>query len=108
MKKLFVCLLFTAFLPIAASPVQTSSTNSTPFITIALAGRSSLGGWCECGSPGDCLCDPGEVPNGQTVSRNTQDRNETPTSPTQDEGIDFGTAALMLVFFALTLSRLRG
>jgi hypothetical protein len=108
MKKLFVCLLFTAFLPIAASPVQTTSTNAAPFAITAFAGHVVGGSWCECGSSVACICDPGETPNGQTVSRNTQERNELPTSPTQEEGIDFGAVALMLVFFALTLSRLRG
>jgi hypothetical protein len=31
-----------------------------PYATIALAGHTTMGNWCECGGPG-CICDPGEV-----------------------------------------------
>jgi hypothetical protein len=108
MKKLFVCLFITAFLPIAASPVKNSSVNSVPFPSTAFAGHSVVGSWCECGSSVDCFCDPGETPNGQSVSRNTQNQEQPPADETPEAGMEFGAVALMLVFFALTLSRLRG
>ena len=110
MKRMFACLFITAVLPLMASPTQDSSTKSVPFATIAFAGHSLVGGWCECGAPGGCFCDPGENPGGQSAKpvsdRNGRSLNQGATSPCADRNsrFDFGSSALLLAlaFFLWT------
>jgi hypothetical protein len=48
-------------LPLLFSAAQSEKlTNPAPFSTVAFAGHTNMGNWCECGSLG-CLCDPGEI-----------------------------------------------
>ncbi|HLG15403.1 MAG TPA: hypothetical protein VJH03_13005 [Blastocatellia bacterium] len=62
MKRLFGCLLLMAVLPfLAESALSRGAQPARPFASTALAGHSSMGGYCDCGSPG-CVCDPGDVP----------------------------------------------
>ena len=85
-------------------------TTQTPFSTVALAGHTLYGGWCECGSPG-CLCDPGEEQTGHSA-RPPADKTRRPldqhTSPQREStGFDYGTSALLLALALLVWSRLR-
>jgi hypothetical protein len=101
MKRIFACLFVTAVLPLMASPTQNGSTNSAPFATVAFAGHTSTGGWCDCGAPG-CICDPGEDPRGQSAGlvadRNGRSLNQGSNSVRghRTSGFDFGSSALML------------
>ena len=113
MKRMFACLFITAVLPLMASPTQNSSTHSVPFATVAYAGHSLVGSWCECGSPG-CICDPGETPIGGQSAKPVSDRNgrslnQGTTSPSADRNFrfDFGSSALMLALAFFLWTRLR-
>jgi hypothetical protein len=46
--------------------VSQSDKATNPYATVAMAGHTTAGTWCECGSPG-CICDPGEQPIGQSA-----------------------------------------
>lgn len=82
---------------------------TTPVATIAYAGHTTTGNWCECGTQG-CLCDPGEEQIGNGASQ-WNDQNKKPTeglSPISTrEGFDFGTGVLMLGLVLLVWTRLR-
>lgn len=81
-----------------------------PFSTVALAGHTLYGGWCECGSPG-CLCDPGEEQTGHSA-RPTSDQIKKPGNKGNvtlrtGSGFDYGTGVLLLGLALLVWSRLR-
>jgi hypothetical protein len=60
-KRLVIAAVCILALPLLFSSSQNEKlTNPAPFSTVALAGHTTLGAWCECGGPG-CLCDPGEI-----------------------------------------------
>ena len=60
-KRLVIAAVCILALPLLFSPSQNENlTNPAPFSTVALAGHTSVGNWCECGTPG-CICDPGEL-----------------------------------------------
>ena len=86
------------------------STNQTPFSTVALAGHTLYGGWCECGSPG-CICDPGEEQTGHSAhpatdqTRRPVDHGRSPHRA--GSGFDYGTGVLMLALALLVWGRLR-
>jgi hypothetical protein len=83
--------------------------NSTPFATVALAGHTLLGNWCDCGTPG-CICDPGEQQGGQSAhpvadkSRTSKGRAPVGADPRGE--FAFGSGALLLVFALFVWSRL--
>jgi hypothetical protein len=112
MKKIFACLFITAVLPLMASPTQNSSTSPAPSATVAYAGHTSMGSWCECGAPG-CICDPGEVRTTQSVSpvsdRNGRSLNQgpTPVRGHRTSEFDFGSSALMVALAFLLWTRMR-
>jgi hypothetical protein len=85
-------------------------TTQTPFSTVALAGHTLYGGWCECVSPG-CLCAPGEEETGHSA-RPASDQTRRPVdqgrSPLRaGSGFDYGTGVLMLALGLFVWSRLR-
>ena len=110
MKRIFACLFITAVLPLMASPTLNSSTNSVPGATVAYAGHSLVGGWCECGAPG-CICDPGELGgSGRPLPNQTEKPSRQNASPIREHprsGFDFGTGALMLALALFVWTRLR-
>ena len=85
-------------------------TNSVPFATVALAGHTLGGEFCQCGTPG-CICDPGEVGlSNRPVSDQTEKASNQGASPIRTHsrsGFDFGTGALMLALALLVWVRLR-
>ena len=113
MRKRFVvaavCILA---LPLVYSSSQKAQlTNPSPYATLALAGRTSVGAWCDCGSPG-CICDPGEEPSGQsaTPAPDQHDASLKHAAPSGTGGLtdfDFGSGALMLALACLLWTRLR-
>jgi hypothetical protein len=58
MKKLFVVLILTLSLPVAASMVGPRH-QAQAFNSVAVAGHTQFGGACDCSEPG-CICEPGE------------------------------------------------
>jgi hypothetical protein len=79
-----------------------------PFSTVALAGHTNVGNWCECGAPG-CICDPGELGGS---SRQLPNQTEKPShqnaSPIRERtSFDFGAGALMLALVFFVWTRLR-
>ena len=113
MKRLFACLFVTAVLPLMASPTQDSLNNSAPFATIAYAGHSLGGSWCECGTPG-CICDPGETPIGGRSTTPGSDRNDgslkkgtAPALGYQTSGVDLGSSALVIALAIFLWTRVR-
>jgi hypothetical protein len=82
-------------------------TNLTPFATVALAGHSVGGNWCQCGSPG-CMCDPGELGLGaHAVSDASPVQNSGKAKPSRGSDLDFGTGAFLIGLALLMWSRLR-
>jgi hypothetical protein len=82
-------------------------TNLTPFATVALAGHSLAGNWCECGTAG-CTCDAGETGgSARPISSASSVQNSGTAKPNRGSGLDFGTAAFLIGFALLIWSRLR-
>ena len=102
-----VCLLA---LPMWFSPSKGDKlTNSTPFATVALAGHTVLGGWCECGAPG-CLCEPGEGITGQsatTAPDASAPRGNPRAKPGRVTELDFGSGAILIALALFVWSRMR-
>jgi len=80
-----------------SSPFQSELTNQSPYATVAFAGRTLAGNWCECGEPG-CICDPGELPVGQSSQ-------SVPDKSTQDTPHDLGSKALLALAVLLLMLR---
>src|SRR5437660_4155332 len=108
MKRIFACLFITAVLPLIASQTQNSPTNSVPFATVAYAGHTLSGSWCECGAEG-CLCDPGEIRgSSRPLPNQTGKPSRQTTSPNREHaGFDFGSGALALALAFFVWTRLR-
>ena len=99
MRKRFVtaaaCILA---LPLMFSAFQSGNASDlSPYATVALAGHSIPGGWCECGTPA-CICDPGEIGN-LNVRPPDQEKDSAP--------IDLGAGVLMLALAFFLWTRLR-
>ncbi|HXU39163.1 MAG TPA: hypothetical protein VN937_22605 [Blastocatellia bacterium] len=81
---------------------------STPFVTVAFAGHTIYGNWCECGTL-DCICDPGERTGGNST-RPISDASVEP-GPRPKAGrvseLDFGTGALLIALALFLWARLR-
>ena len=82
-RIVFAALCILAVPPLFSPSQNDKLTSPAPFATVALAGRTIVGSWCECGAPG-CICDPGENPvSGQSASpvseRNGRSLNQGPT-----------------------------
>lgn len=98
--------------PLLFSTFQGSKlTSPPPFSTVALAGHTMLGGWCDCGAPG-CLCDPGETPGGNratpvTDKNESSDQGLSPIRARSHSGSDLGTGTLVLALALFVWARLR-
>jgi hypothetical protein len=111
-RLVFAALCILAVPLLFASSENDKLISSVPFATVALAGHTIVGQWCECGAPG-CICDPGEEPIGQSA-RPVSDRNgrssnhgATSTSAGRTSGLDFASSALMLALALFVWTRLR-
>ena len=84
-------------------------TTSAPFATVALAGHTLVGSWCECGAPA-CICDPGEEPTGHSA-RPVSDASSDKPNPKAKAGrvseLDFGTGAFLIGLALFMWSKLR-
>ena len=78
-------------------------TNSTPFATVALAGHTIAGDWCDNGTQG-CISDQGVNRNGPTT-----DHVKGSAQATTGAGsfLDSGPGMLMLALALLLWTRLR-
>jgi hypothetical protein len=85
------------------------NTNSAPFVTVAIAGHTAAGNYCECGAPG-CICDPGEEMRGHSAStvKDSSLENSRKTKLGRASGLDFGTTAFLLGLAFFMWSRFRG
>lgn len=106
MKRMFACSLLILVVPIITASLQPTSKSNAPFASIALAGHTLAGGFCQCGCPA-CFCDPGEtgdmcIPEAQQISANPNG------SRTQSSGPDVPATALFLGTGLLILKRLLG
>lgn len=102
-----VCILI---LPICFSPSKGEKLmGSTPFATVAIAGHTIYGNWCECGTTG-CICEPGEgtgVKSARPITdASTVQPNPEPTAGRVSEP-DFGAGALLIAFALFMWTRLR-
>src|SRR5215216_4055982 len=116
MRKRFV---FAALCILAVPPLFSPSQNtklqsSAPFAIVALAGRTTYGGYCKCGCPG-CKCDDGEEsgPCLNTLSTISSDARESfsqVTAPLTGEPVsfDFGSGALFMALAFFAWARFRG
>jgi hypothetical protein len=96
-----VCILG---IPLLFAPSQTNiPATSAPFATVALAGRNTMGGWCECGTPG-CICDPGETPGGNITMNPPKDE---PGDQNTDQGVDPASGLMVMTLALLFWLRLR-
>lgn len=64
-----------------------------------LGGHNLPGNWCECGAPG-CICDPGEVPVGQSSHAVPKPDKTTHNTPT-----DVGSGTLLVLAVLLLMLR---
>ena len=108
-------LLLAAFciliLPFVFSPAPGDKLRSTaPFATVAFAGHTVSGNWCDCGAPG-CICDPGENPhvNRARAVTDNQASDQLPSAigAHSRAGFDVGTGVLILALALLVWARLR-
>jgi len=107
--RLLLAVIFLLALPTWFSTTKGVNTNSTPFVSVAIAGHSVAGNWCECGAPG-CICDPGEEQPGRAVTPDP-DKDDSPIkTPKPNPGyeLDYGTAAFLLGLALFMWSRFRG
>jgi MYXO-CTERM domain-containing protein len=95
--------LILALLIVLTSPVLLSvndKPSAGPYNVIAVAGRTQVGGWCECGTAG-CICDPGETPGGNVVIQSDSESSKEPAP----EAVDPGVLALLALFTLLLIRR---
>jgi hypothetical protein len=100
-----------AVLPLFSPSQNNKLIPSAPFATVALAGHTVAGTWCECGTLGGCFCDPGENPGGNSatpVSDNqSSDQGRSPIRARSHSGSDLGTGTLILALALFLWARLR-
>jgi hypothetical protein len=108
MKRIFACLFITAVLLLVASQTRNSSASTVPFATVAYAGHTIGGSWCDCGTS-DCTCDPGELGgSSRPLPNQTEKPSHQNASPIRERTrLDFGTGALMLALAFFVWTRLR-
>ena len=111
-KRLVFAALCILAVPALFSSFQNDKLLSTaPFATVALAGHTMAGGWCDCGAPG-CICDPGENHGGNsatpvTDNNESSDQGLSPIRAHSRPGFDFGTGTLILALAFFVWARLR-
>lgn len=112
MKRILACVFITAVLPLMIPPTQSTSPNPAPFATVAFAGHTSIGGWCDCGEYG-CDCDEDDQPD-EATSAPADHSTRAPIQGTTSamvgptSGFDFGSGGLMLALAVFLWTRLRG
>ncbi|MEK6304622.1 MAG: hypothetical protein AABO41_28395 [Acidobacteriota bacterium] len=112
-KKLLLTAICLLVLPVFSSPSsERGQKDAVAFQSVVFAGRTLLGGWCQCGSDG-CFCDPGEQPGGNSATsanpnKKFSNQGTTPASAERTSGFDFGSGALMLALAFFLWTRLRG
>ena len=102
-------MMFLLALPMWVSPFKDVNTNSAPYVTIAIAGHTSAGNFCECGAPG-CICEPGEEQTGHSVNpkKDASPGNRPAPRSGRVSTLDFGTTAFLLGLALFMWSRFRG
>lgn len=106
-KKLFLAIFCMLVLPFICSVSQNrEATNTSPFNTVAIAGRTIMGGFCQCGCPG-CMCDPEEQATCSygLVARDSSQTGDAPE--TGDSGFDPASGVMLLALFFLVAARFR-
>jgi hypothetical protein len=107
MKKILACLFLIVVLPLFDFAGSTSRTGPTPFASVALAGHTNAGAWCECGTPG-CICGPGEFQGLRRAAPTpTQPVNQNPVDRTSSSGADLGSGMLAFALALLLWFRMR-
>ena len=107
--RLLLAVIFVLALPMWFATSKGVNTNSAPFVTVAVAGHTAVGNFCECGAPG-CICDPGEEQTYHSVSPvkdSSPEKNRKPKLGRVSE-LDFGTTAFLLGLALFMWSRFRG
>jgi hypothetical protein len=106
-KRLVIAAVCILALPLLFSPSQSEKlTNSAPFSTVAFAGRTIYGNWCECGTPG-CICDPGELGgSGKPVPRKASSDGKGVNQGSAPD-VDVASGLLGLALGLLLLLRMR-
>ena len=111
-KRLVLAALCILAVPLLFSHSQNDRlTSPAPFATVALAGHTVAGTWCECGNSG-CICDPGENRGGNsarpvTDNNESSDQGPSPIRAHSRSGFDFGTGTLLLALALFLWARLR-
>jgi hypothetical protein len=102
--RLILAAAFILVLPaLFAPPTQVRQHNAIPFVSIAEAGRTVAGVWCEpCDDTvGDCICEAGENPGMHQDSNNTngpsgKDQEPAPDSSSAPGALFFGLLVILL------------
>ena len=107
--RLLLAVVFVIALPMWFSTSKGVNSNSAPFATVAVAGHTTTGNFCECGVPG-CICEPGEEVTGHAVSPVKDSSPEKTRNPKSGRvsKLDFGTTAFLLGLALFMWSRFRG
>jgi hypothetical protein len=111
-KRLVIAAVCILALPLLFSTSQSEKlTSPAAFSTVALAGHTVIGGWCDCGTPG-CICDPGEQGGNRATPVSDQngrslDQGSTSASARRTSGFDLGSSALMLALAFFVWTRFR-
>jgi hypothetical protein len=111
-KRLVLAAFCILAVPALFSPSQNGKLiGPTPFPLVAIAGHTTVGGWCQCGTPG-CACDPGEDPGGNsarpvTDNNESSDQGLSPIRTHSRSGFDFGPGTLRWALALFVWARLR-
>jgi hypothetical protein len=92
---------------ICSISLNREATTAAPFNTVAIAGHTGMGGFCECGCPG-CICDPEEESKNcgyGAVARDTFQSGD--ATETGDTGFDPASSLLFVALFFLAAVRFR-
>lgn len=106
MKRIFACSLLVLAFPVVSALLQPDSRSNAPFASVAFAGHTVSGGYCQCRFPG-CICDPDE-----TIESCLPEHNDAPqlagdSNPAYYSDADVPSAALLLGTALLILKLLR-
>ncbi|MCI0485528.1 MAG: hypothetical protein L0229_02900 [Blastocatellia bacterium] len=109
-KRLVLVVMSILLLPVWVS-ISDGSKSAVPFASVAYAGHTIGGHWCECGTPG-CICEPDEIiaeTPGKT-SKKAKARSHQGTA-SADRGradeFDLGSSALLAVLLFMLWARMR-
>lgn len=106
MKRIFACSLLVLAFPVVTALLQPDSRSSAPFASVAFAGHTVSGGYCQCRFPG-CICDPDEsIESCLPEHKDAQQLAGNPKAPAPFEA-DVPSAALFLGTALLILKLLR-